>query len=205
MKERYPPRPRKKEDIALILAVLDSMFYERKVVYFSVPITTGKNFSDWHATFGKRLVLSNPTYIKEHRRHVIEPNRTRVERIANLYSRKFKRCMINPMLLKDLPGWTQDDYRALWSHIIENYVSTVIFADGWQYSNGCAYEFLIAHKTKIRTVDQRQSPLTLNKGIQLINSAINNMENKTHNVPTEFLESVKKELVNLKVRNWSKQ
>ena len=107
MKQLYPPQAKKEKEIGLILAVMDSFFYERKAIYFSVPITTGKNFSHWHAAFGRKYCTSDSKYMKEHRMHVIEPNRTKVREIASEFSRKFRRPLINPMRLQDLPEWTQ--------------------------------------------------------------------------------------------------
>ena len=88
--------------------------------------------------------------------------------------------------------------------IIEKYVSAVIFAEGWQYSNGCVYEFFTAQKNRIPTLDEQQSNLTLNKGIRLIDSAIRSIKSQCRKAPTEFLENVKQELVHLKEMNCTK-
>jgi hypothetical protein len=130
----------------------------------------------------------------------MEPNRAHVRSLIRKQRNTLGRVVIDPTALDALSGWTQDDYRVFWGRVIERYVSTVIFADDWQYSNGCAYEFLVAYRTGARAVDERQSLLTLEEGLQLIISAI--IEMKSHDVPTEFLEYVREELLQGKDKKW---
>jgi len=178
MNQQFPPQSTRNQNITTFLELIGTVIEKRSAIYLSTPITTPKRFRG------------------------VESNRTEVQRLVQSLRNKFSRVVINPTALNDLPGWTQDDYRVFWARVIENYADIVVFSDGWQYSNGCAFEFLIAYKNRIQMLDVRQHPLTLDKGIKLITSGINEMQRR--NVPRKFLESVKKELLNLKVRNCSK-
>ncbi len=195
MNLRYPPSSIKKKEINLILKILDSIFYKRKAVYLSIPITTGKYFSDWHI---RGRTNQKIRYIKAIRDKVFPNKYTNLLNKENNIINKFRRPVINPELLNDVPGWKQEDYHTLWAHIIKKYVDIVIFADGWQYSNGCTYEFLISHKNNVSTIDEKQNTLSLNKGIKLVDSAIEKME--SYGISTEFIKNNKKELIFLKKR-----
>src|SRR5690349_11114702 len=43
------------------------------------------------------------------------------------------------------PGWTQAAYLAFWEKVIRTRVKAVYFNEGWEYSNGCVYEFVVAN------------------------------------------------------------
>jgi hypothetical protein len=203
MNQRFPPQSTRNHDIAILLELMDTVIENRTAIYLSTAITTGKRFTDWHAALNVNSGMSHPTYLEEYRKRVVEPNRAEVQRLVRGLRNKLGQVVINPTALKDLPRWTQDDYRVFWARVIENYVSKVVFANGWQYSNGCAYEFLIAHNTKVHTVDQKQRPLPFEKGVRLIRSAIEDMEK--HGVSTKFLQGVLTALLNLKIANFKDQ
>jgi hypothetical protein len=81
------------------------------------------------------------------------------------------RVVIDPSALDDVPGWTQADYRAFWGEVIERYAAEVIFRDGWSSSRGCAYEFLVAARAGIPTLDAVRRPLSLLDALGMIRSA----------------------------------
>jgi hypothetical protein len=78
--------------------------------------------------------------------------------------------------------------------VIEEFVDTLVFLDGWQYSNGCAYEFLVANRTNPRPslLKETLAPLALEEGIGLIHSAIADLESSK--LPADFLHKVSHEL-----------
>jgi hypothetical protein len=193
MKERFSPQPRRIKDIELILTGVKIAVNGRNVVYISLPITTGKRFWDWHADLEAILEISDCAYLREHQKHVVAPNRQNVQRIMKVIEKKVGRDIISPTLLEDLPGWTQDDYRTLWARVLKECVNMVVFAEGWEYSNGCAYEFLIATQAGIRRVNEHLRPLRLDQGIRKITKAIQEMQRC--NITAEFLKSVRKRLI----------
>jgi hypothetical protein len=56
--------------------------------------------------------------------------------------------------------------------VIERYAGTVVFADGWEYSSGCAWEFLTAVRVGARLLREDLEPLTIEEGERLIRDAI---------------------------------
>lgn len=169
-------------------------------VYVSTPITSGRRFAAWSKGRNVELDLSHPETYQEFVREVLEPNSQHARKIIHQLRRSFPKVLIDPTALKDIEGWIQDDYRVLWGKVIEQYAGTVVFLDGWQYSNGCAYEFLVANRiTRLPSVlQERLETLTLEEGIRLVKSAV--VELQTSKLPTNFLRQVLEELTKLRAK-----
>ena len=196
MKSSYPPRPHHTNEIELMLDILASVAGDRNAAYLSAPITSGKRFTDWRKRRGEDLGPSQPSYQEELIREVLEPNRAYAQLVARTLRGSFAGVLFDPTAVVDLPGWSQDDYRSLWGRIIERYVRTAVFIDDWQYSNGCAYEFVIAKKVGVITLNQNCAPLSIERGIVLVQKAIE--ETESANPPSDFLQRALAELVSLR-------
>jgi hypothetical protein len=79
--------------------------------------------------------------------------------------------VIDPSVLRDVPGWRQEDYIAFWEAVIERFASRVVLAEGWNYSFGCAHEFLFAVGRGLPTLDADFKPLPRMAGLVLIRQA----------------------------------
>ncbi len=132
---------------------------------------------------------------EELRREVIEHNRAHAARVARWLRASCGATLVDPTRLEDLPGWTQDDYRAFWALVVERFACRAFFLDDWQYSNGCSYEFPTARRGGVPTFDERERPLSLADGTRLIRSAVAEMREQS--LPTQFLERVLEELSGL--------
>ena len=186
----FPPITIHERDVQIIVEFLVSVIDKQETVYMSAPITSGKRLIEFYKNgnhFGQKSNGFSEVTIQ-----VVESNRSHAKVIAEKIRTKIDSIVINPTLVPDIEGWTQDDYRYLWAKIIERYVKTVICIDDWNYSNGCAYEFLVAKQFNLKTLDERLKILSISSGILLIQKAINDL--KEHLLPTKFLESVVVEL-----------
>ena len=96
-------------------------------------------------------------------------------------------------------NWTGDDYLVFWADILINKVHTIYFVDNWEYSCGCAYEFLIAMKNGIGTRSSQYREITLQQGIGLIHSALQDYGD--NGVCHCFLTEVYKELLRMDFEN----
>lgn len=172
--------------------ILGCVIVDQTAVYISVPITSGWRLADWVNSRKVQVDLSNVKTYVEFQRKVLEPNYQHAQNIIRNLRKQFTDVVIDPTAFRDVEGWSQNDYRYLWGRVIEQYVGTVVFIDGWQYSNGCSYEFLVAVKCsdggRRSLLNERLEPLTLEIGLSLIEKAIAEM--KKANTPTEFLEQV---------------
>ncbi|MEW6208174.1 MAG: hypothetical protein AB1631_07390 [Acidobacteriota bacterium] len=196
MSVNFPPLPSHEHEIEILLQFLAGVIDGRSAIYVSAPITTGKRFSAWHANNGAGFDPSHPEYYEGHLREVIQPNREHARMVVRELRQSATEAIIDPTAVADFPEWTQDDYRYLWAGVIERYVKTLVFINGWQYSNGCAYEFLTAKRTGAMALDEKQHVITIEEGIKLIRSAIHEM--RSYGVPTEFLEQMLEELAQMR-------
>jgi hypothetical protein len=103
--------------------------------------------------------------------------------------------VIDPTALPEQLDWEQPEYLIFWGSVIERFVGTVVFADGWEHSNGCTYEFLVSCKTGARTLDSSLQPLDPVKALAMMSAAIT--QAKTWGLPVAFRESVARTLATM--------
>jgi hypothetical protein len=198
LKSNIPPETTHEHEINSLLNVLRCVIVDRSAVYVSTPITSGQRFAQWSSHRDIEFDLSHPETYLEFKREVLDPNSEHARVIIKDLRIRFSQALIDPTALRDIEGWVQDDYRVLWGKVIERYADTVVFLDGWQYSNGCAYEFLVANRMTPRPsiLNEELQPLTLEEGIGLVKQAILELQNSK--LPTDFLQQVLHELTKLR-------
>jgi hypothetical protein len=167
---RFPPVSRHQSQVDAILSAFRCVLAGRSAIYASLPITTGKLLSDWHAG-DKGLRPGGPTYDEELKLRVLDPNLVDARRFVAALRASSGKPVIDPSELGPIANWTQDDYRFLWGLVIREFADTVVFRDGWQYSSGCAYEFLVASRAGLRTLDARLRELPVASAMALIDLA----------------------------------
>ncbi|MGH9957030.1 MAG: hypothetical protein ACREBC_07855 [Pyrinomonadaceae bacterium] len=196
MRNSFPPSTTHTREVEALLNILASVIVDRTAVYVSVPITSGRRLADWLTSRNLEFDPSHPETYAEFQREVLSPNYEHAQKTIGGLRKQFAAVVVDPTALKDIDGWVQDDYRYLWGRVIELYTRTVVFIDGWQYSNGCSYEFLVSQECsdgeRRFVLNEQLEPLTLKTGLSLIQSAI--AELRQANIPTEFLEQVAAQL-----------
>lgn len=196
MADSFPPITTHEDEVNALLNMLGCVIVERSAVYVSAPITSGRRLAQWLTTRNVEFDPSHTESAAEFQREVLEPNCKHARDIISNLRKQFPNVVIDPTALKDIDGWTQDDYRYLWAKVIEQYATTVVFIDGWQYSNGCSYEFLVAYQSSNDhcplVLSENLKPLTLEQGLTLIRAAISEL--KEAGLSTEFLERVAERL-----------
>jgi hypothetical protein len=151
-------------------SILRCALPDSSAIYCSVPLTTGKrllNFIQAHAA-DKDFGISEDVL----RRRVYEPNKRSARLFAHALHKEYGNRVIDPSRFPSLKHWSQSQYNQLWGRIILEYCDAVVFADDWQYSNGCAAEFLVCSRAKIAAKDSRGELITPEKAETLISSAI---------------------------------
>lgn len=198
MKSSFPPKTTHERLIEALLNGLGCVIGDRSAVYVSTPITSGRRFAHWSSTRDIEFDLSHPETYLEFKREVLDPNSEHARVIIKDLRIRFNEALIDPTALRDIEGWVQDDYRVLWGKVIEQYADTAVFLDGWQYSNGCTYEFLVANRMTPRPsiLNEDLQPLTLEEGIGLVKQAILELQNSK--LPTDFLQQVLHALTKLR-------
>jgi hypothetical protein len=184
----FPPKTAHPDQVAFALNVLATATGGRTALYVSTPITTGDRYIRWLRNGGALLPKTGSTYRQQHVAQVIEPNLQAVRPVVAALRASTPRAVIDPTVLPDIQGWHQDDYRAFWALVIERLADTVIFLDGWQYSEGSCYEWYTAYRTGARCLDHNHRPLTRDAALAQIAIAIKELR-EVHG-STAFLESV---------------
>jgi hypothetical protein len=121
--------------------------------------------------------------------HVIMPNRAHAALVTATLRERELGPFVDPTLVPDFIGWDQHDYRFFWGSVIEHFVARVVFVDHWEFSSGCAYEFLIASRKSVPCFDERGNQLLPEQGRVLIENAIGELAG--HGLNTEFLSQVR--------------
>jgi hypothetical protein len=178
----YPPVTERPSEVEAFVAGLSSVLDRGTAIYVSSPLTSGRRAAEWHLQNGRD---ENP---EGFRRHVFALNRADAACFAQELRARTHREVIDPGAVDDLEGWTQNDYRVCWGRVIQEYAKTVVFRDGWQYSNGCAYEFAVAHEAGLEVVTDDWSPLSSADGRALLVAATEDLRSQDASV--EFLEGV---------------
>lgn len=142
---------------------------DRSAVYVSTPITTGPHFADW---FPVQRDRGTPDYQRRLRDEIIGPNLVRAQPlVAACRDRWPSRTVIDPTGLGEVPGWAQDDYHLFWCQVIQQCSSTVVLAEGWQFSSGCALEFAAACVADCQILDTGFVLFTAAQGVALLTGA----------------------------------
>jgi len=190
----FPPQTSRGAQIEAFAELLHGVLPKRIAIYVSAPITSGRRFVDWY-TRHRQTTGSLEEYQREHSREVVAPNRNAASALVKKLRATHSEPVIDPTAVADIEGWTQGDYRVAWARIIDEFASTVVFANGWEFSSGCSYEFLVATKAGVETRDELSRPIKLETGLSLLQRAIGEMSSR--GLPAEFLRGILEELRSL--------
>lgn len=87
------------------------------------------------------------------------------------------------------PGWNQRQYLSFWEELLRTRIKSAYFNDGWQFRNGCTFEFAVAVDHGMPTFDHEGQPLSAVDGLRLIEAAIDFCRGRLAE-PTELIENV---------------
>ena len=150
----------------------------RNVAYVSTPITTGRRYYDWLQSSGYSPD-SGSDFQVAHAREVIAANQASAHALVMTVRQTLGKTVVDPTAL-NVPTWTQADFHAFWTRLITDYVGTVVFNDGWEYSTGCCMEYAAALMCRATLLDAKLSPLQPKVALMLTNRAIGRLEKQGH-------------------------
>lgn len=164
----------------VVLSAFDCILgREETAIYASSPITTGPRLHKLLREHGFQDSdeLKNALGEAEYRRLVIQPNITQAQAFAHELRQRFGRTtlVVSPGPLV-VPEWSQAQYLRLWEALIRTRISQAYFDDGWQYSNGCTFEFSVAWATGVPTLTAAGEPLGLEHATSLVLKAIDELQ-----------------------------
>ena len=171
----------------LLLSTYASILDGKRALYCSMPITSGRRFLDWlakHRITAADVDSTKQALREDHRQSVIIPNREHAQQVVHAIRTRNNEVVIDPSALPHIPNWTQHVWRSFWEHVIERFAQAVYFVDDWAYSNGCAYEFYVAHRLGLPVYDEHSNLLDLTTGKEKIVAAAADFEKRNH--PADF-------------------
>lgn len=164
------------------LNVFDCVLSPSSAVYLSTPVTTGDRFYRWVKDGGDSCKPS---------RKVIKDNTVFADSMALQLRETTKKCVINPAAFYQ-ESWTQEMYLSFWVDVIKRFASEVWLNAGWEFSNGCTYEYCAAIEAGIPCYAIDGQEMGLVQAIELISVAIEKMS--LVNMDTSSIESTLKTL-----------
>jgi hypothetical protein len=135
----------------------------RSVVYVSQPITTGPVYVGLRRSSG----LDEDEIRAAAKRANRDSSRALVDRVRAA----FPGDVLDPSEYEE-DGLEQHGYHSMWQEVLETYVRTVVFSDGWQYSVGCCIELETALEHGLEVLDAALSPLAPATAADLVAAAL---------------------------------
>jgi hypothetical protein len=162
----------------MVLSAIDCVLNGEKALYASSPLTTGRHLLSLFAQHGVRTTaeLKERLGEAEHLRQTFG----RTSAAANEFARTLRARSGGALVLTPAPfiapDWSQPEYLALWETLIRTRFAALHFNQGWQYSNGCTFEFAVAADARLPTYDTEGRPLDLETALALVGAAIAEIE-----------------------------
>lgn len=136
---------------------------DKKVIYLSGPITTGRQMLE---NIRAGVIIADEVIARE--------NSAALVGAADTLRRELNDIVLEPATLC-IPGWSQAEYLRLWKECIKRYVSVVMFMPGWQYSVGCVTEFGFAKTHGVNTQKIDGTELSSEEALALLDGARSNL------------------------------
>lgn len=146
---------------------LQYVFKDNRIIYASVPITTGWRYLDW------LRYAKNPTDKDAREREVTQPNILSARKEIKKLRRRLRCTVIDPTQYENAKmNWSQENYYSFWDSIIKYVVTEIVFIDGWECSTGCCHELISALEAGKPVFTQDRVPLSVEKAIEMISKSL---------------------------------
>jgi hypothetical protein len=167
------------EEIDMVFSGIDCVLNDERAIYCSSELTTGARL--YEAL--REHKLKTPAELKE--------KMGKAWFSINIFDanvklgKEFAQCVRNSLTDKTIvitpgpfvaPTWSQPEYLFFWEMLLRTRIKSGCFNRNWQFSNGCTFEYAVALDADVPTLDHNGKPLELDEGIQLIESAIHQLD-----------------------------
>jgi hypothetical protein len=170
------------EEIKMTMTAFDCMLPDDAGIYCSSEITTGKRFYELlekHGVKSKdnlKAKLGDEEFKRVDREFVKE----NVKRGVAFAEKLRERGLINvvtpgPYYASD---FGQEHYLYLWESFIRKKAYEVCFANEWEYSNGCTFEYAVALNKGIPRLDYQGNHISQADAIEKVTNAVAELKAK---------------------------
>jgi hypothetical protein len=177
------------EEAEMLLSLLDCVVLDREAVYASSEFTTGRRFYDLCRQYNVRTAEELKHRLgSEYSNRLLATNKDEGIRFARNLRELGHTIVLTPNPFHADPlnlkrNWTQSEYLGFWNLVISRKCHAVYFNEGWQFSNGCTFEYLAGLKAGVQLFDHCGNPLELAAAIEMIATAIESLERERFSVP----------------------
>ena len=178
------------DESSAALSALDCLLLGRKGVYASSELTSGRRAQALQRQYGlaDASALRETLSPEQYDSLLWTPNVSAAVAFAldvreRLGDGEF---VISPAPFT-APGWSQQAYLAFWETVIRTRANAAYFNEGWEYSNGCVYEFLVATVAGLPTFARDGQSVSAELGITRISRAVRDLDGEA--MDTRFIRS----------------
>jgi len=178
-----------REEAEMLLSLLDCVILNREAVYASSEFTTGTRFYDLCRKYNVKTAEDLKRRLAdEYLNRLLTPNKDEGIRFARKLRGLGNSTVLTPNPFHADPlnqrrNWSQSEYLDFWKLVISKKCHAVYFNDGWQFSNGCTFEYLAGLTAGVQLFDYCGEPLKLGVAIEMIATAIEGLEKDGFSVP----------------------
>jgi uncharacterized protein DUF4406 len=189
------------EEAQMLLSLLDCVVLDREALYASSEFTTGRRFYELCRQHNVRTAEELKSRLgDEYVSQLLTPNKEEGIRFARRLRKLGHSIVLTPNPFHADPfnlgrNWSQVEYLDFWKMVIVTKCHAVCFNEGWQFSNGCTFEYLAGLKAGLQLLDHRNQPLDIVAAREMIAGAIESLESdgfrapKLHEVLAELISS----------------
>jgi hypothetical protein len=144
------------EESDLAFSAIDCVLNGEKGVYASSELTTGRRVQSVLREIGVRRSsdlrprLGDQEYVTRIWNPNVDQALTFARRLHHTLGGNQRVMTPAPFMA---PGWGQSEYLAFWESLIRTRIKAVYFNEGWEFSNGCTFEYLVAFDAGLPTFD----------------------------------------------------
>jgi hypothetical protein len=144
-------------EAGMMLDVFKTVISERKAIYCSGPLTSGRRAIEWyrqHPDCERDIDTLSRGLRDDFERTVVDENARMFKHFVSQIRENTREVVIDPSALEGW-NWNQSQWLEFWCDVISKYVRTVVLTPDWQYSKGSSVECLVAlhQKKKVELYD----------------------------------------------------
>ncbi len=165
------------DEVTIAFSAMDCVLCREPAIYASTELTTGVRLYDaLRKTATKTAAELKQKMGREwYTTHVWDANVSAAMMFADAVRQALEHTtpVITPAPFA-APGWTQPEYLCFWEALLRNplRIKGAWFNRNWHFSNGCTFEFAVAHDAGLPKWDHEGRALEPETGIRLIEEAI---------------------------------
>jgi hypothetical protein len=167
------------EEVEMVFSAIDCLLHRGHVIYCSSELSSGLRLFDAL----RRHSVKTPAELKEQLGEAwYQANIWNVNVRSGIVFAEAVRAAfpdgtiaITPAPFS-APGWSQPEYLYFWEMLLRTRIKSVWFNRNWQFSNGCTFEFAVAHDAGLPTFDHNGQILTRSAGTEMICVAVEQLE-----------------------------